>query len=65
MKVKNSYGTEIDYELAVHFMDDEIREKLHNELAPCTEQHFFTAYATAHKETFDEEWELDKYNPTV
>lgn len=65
MKIKNSYGTEVDYEVAVNFMDDEICEKLHNKLAPCTEQQFFAVYAKAHVETFGEEWELDKYSPTI
>ena len=44
-------------------MDDDIREELTAELAPCTEQEFFTAYAKAHAEKFGEEWELDKENP--
>ena len=44
-------------------MDDDIREELAAELAPCTEQEFFTAYAKAHAEKFGEEWELDKKNP--
>ena len=63
MTVKNTYGTEINYEVAVELMDDDIREELTAELAPCTEQEFFTAYAKAHAEKFGEEWELDKENP--
>lgn len=63
MKVKNEYGVKIDYEIAVMMMDDEIREDLSAELAPCSEQEFFDAYAKAHSEKFDEEWELDKPNP--
>ena len=63
MTVKNTYGTEIYYEVAVELMDDDIREELTAELAPCTEQEFFTAYAKAHAEKFGEEWELDKENP--
>lgn len=61
--VVNKYGTEVDYEVAVTMMDDEIREQLHAELAPCTEQEFFDAYAVAHEEKFEEEWELAKENP--
>lgn len=63
MTVKNTYGTEINYEAAVELMDDDIREELAAELAPCTEQEFFTAYAKAYVEKFGEEWELDKENP--
>lgn len=63
MTVKNTYGTEINYEVAVELMDDDIREELTAELAPCTEQEFFIAYAKAHTEKFGEEWELDKKNP--
>ena len=63
MTVKNTYGTEINYEVAVELRDADIREELTAELAPCTEQEFFTAYAKAHAEKFGEEWELDKENP--
>lgn len=63
MKVINMNGTEINYEAAVMLMDDEIRESLHFEIAPCTEQEFFTAYEKAHAEKYGEEWELSKENP--
>lgn len=63
MKVINMNGTEIDYDAAVELMDDEIREDLNFELAPCTNQEFFTAYEKAHAEKYGEEWELSKENP--
>ena len=62
-EVTNLSGTRIDFETSVQFMDDEIREELHNELAPCSDQEFFTAYEKAHEEKFGEEWELSKINP--
>ena len=62
-KVINRNGTEIDYESAVELMDDDVRESVAEELAPCTEQEFFTAYEFAHKKKFGEEWELSKENP--
>lgn len=62
--VKNQHGTKLDFDSAVVLMDDEIREGLHNELAPCAEQEFFDAYVTKHEEKFGEEWELAKANPT-
>ena len=61
--VVNEYGVEIDFEVAVMYMDDEIREEIHNELAPCTDQEFFDEYAKRHEEKFDEEWEMEKENP--
>lgn len=61
--VKNKSGVVMDFESAVHLMDDEIREKLHFDLAPCTDQEFFTAYEKAHEEKFGAEWELSKENP--
>lgn len=61
--VTNTSDTEIAYEASVLLMDDELREELHLELAPCTDQEFFTAYEKAHEEKFGEEWELSKVNP--
>ena len=44
-------------------MDDDIREQVNSELAPCTDQEFFSAYEKAHEEKFNEVWELSKSNP--
>ena len=63
-RVKNSYGVELDFEAALQFMDDEIRENLSAEMAPCSEQEFFDAYEKEHEKKFPEEpWELSKANP--
>ena len=62
--VTNLNGTRIDFDAASRLMDDDLREELHGELAPCTEQEFFTAYELAHSRRFGEEWELSKANPT-
>ncbi|OZG49833.1 hypothetical protein [Bombiscardovia coagulans] len=62
----NSNGTEFDanqWDAIVNLMDTDLREKLHNKLAPCSEQEFFSAYAKAHEETFGETWELDSEQP--
>lgn len=61
--ITNEFGVEINFDAAVNFMDDEIREMLHEEIAPCTDQEFFDAYCKAHEDKFDEEWELAKENP--
>lgn len=62
-EVLNQNGTRINYQAAAEGMDDDIREALHAELAPCTDQEFFTAYEAAHLAKFGEEWELSKANP--
>ena len=63
MKVMNNYGTEIEWSTAVNLMDDDLREGLNADLAPCTEQEFFEAYEKAHEAKFGDEWELAKENP--
>ena len=63
MIVKNNYGVEIDWNTAVNLMDDDLREELNADLAPCTEQEFFESYEKAHENKFGEEWELAKENP--
>lgn len=49
---------QVDFEAAVNLMDDEIRESLHMELAPCTEQEFFNAYCEAHEEKYGVEFAI-------
>ena len=56
--VFNSNGKELDFDAAVALMDDELREELHNAIAPCTDQEFLTAYEDMHSEKFGERWEL-------
>lgn len=58
MKVINRDGHEINFEAAVSLMDDELREELNRELAPCTEQDFFSAYEKAHEEKYGEEFQI-------
>lgn len=58
MKVINRHGHEINFEAAVSLMDDEIREDLNRELAPCTEQEFFQAYEKAYEEKYGEEFQI-------
>ena len=63
--VKNDYGVEIDYTDAVAMMDDDIRERLHLKIAPCTTQAFFEAYCVEHVKKFGEDFEFAKRNPVV
>ena len=46
------------FEAAVNLMDDEIREQLHAELSPCTEEEFLRAYEQAHLEKYGEEFAI-------
>lgn len=41
----------------VMMMDDDIREKLHAELAPCDEDTFLRAYESAHLQKYGEKFE--------
>ena len=51
-------GNLVDFDAVVNMMDDEIREKLHNKLAPCTDQEFMDAYVEAHEAKFNERFEI-------
>ena len=51
-------GNVVDFEAAVNMMDDDIREELHNKLAPCTDQEFMDAYVEAHEAKFNERFEI-------
>ena len=48
--------SEVDFESAVQLMDDEIRERLHSEMAPCGEQEFMDAYCREHAQKFGGEF---------
>lgn len=48
------------WDVVVSYMDDDIREVLHSELAPCTQQDFFRAYVAAHKNRFGEDFWIDE-----
>lgn len=61
--VENAHGREIDFDAACIIMDDDVMAAVHAELAPCTPQEFFDAYAISHFEEFGEEWELTKRSP--
>lgn len=51
-------GSEIDFEAAVNMMDDEIREELHAELAPCGNQEFLDAYVERHAHKYGEDFQV-------
>lgn len=51
-------GYEQDMDEVVNMMDDDIREELHNKLAPCTTQTFVDAYVVAHRAKYGEQFEI-------
>lgn len=48
-------GKTIAFDAAVNLMDNDIREDLHNKMAPCSDQAFLDAYVQAHAAKFDGE----------
>lgn len=52
--VLNDNGNWVNYEDAVFYMDDDLREEIHDELAPCKDQAFFDAYCERHEKKFGE-----------
>ena len=42
-----------------HYMDDELRERVAWELAPCSDKDFMGRYVYFHYETFAEEFEIN------
>lgn len=56
VKVHDTCGNEVFFETATDLMDDEIRESVHADLAPCTEQEFFTEYCERHFAKYGEDF---------
>lgn len=52
--VLNDNGNWVNFEVAVNYMDDDLREEIHAELAPCKDQAFFDAYCERHEKKFGE-----------
>lgn len=40
------------YDAAVELMDDEIREEVHADIAPCTDEEFLVEYMKRHKDKY-------------
>ena len=52
----NVNGTEVSMDAAVMLMDDDIREAIHSDIAPCTEQEFVDEYGRRHLEKYGEDF---------
>ena len=50
--------TKTDFAAYVNMMDDEIREDLHQEIAPCTDEEFLEEYKKRHFEKYGEEFTI-------
>ena len=46
-------------DVLVNHMDDDLREQVHRELAPCTDEEFLVRYMELHREKFDEEFDVN------
>lgn len=55
-KVFNVKNEEVDFDAAVTVMDDELREEINAEFAPCEPQEFFNAYSVKHRVRFNEDF---------
>lgn len=63
MVVENEYGVKFEFEVAKKTMDSAICKELDKTIMPCSEQEYFNAYAAAHEEKWEEEWELAAMHP--
>ena len=60
--IKNKHGQKLDFDAVTNFMDSDIRDYLHGELAPCSPQYFYDEYCKMHKEIHDKEFFTEKEN---
>lgn len=58
MKTVILNNEEVNFDACVNLMDDEIREAIHAELAPCTEQEFLDAYVDRHYDKYGEQFQI-------
>lgn len=58
MKTVLLNGSEYLFDACVAMMDDDIREELHGDIAPCTEQEFLDQYCKLHEKKYGEPFEI-------
>lgn len=51
-------GYEVDFDVCVNMMDDEIRESIHADMAPCGEQEFIDRYCQLHFDKYGEKFQV-------
>ena len=52
-------GEMVNFDVAVNLMDADIREAVHADLAPCTDQEFINEYAKRHEAKYGETFEIN------
>lgn len=52
----NDLGEWVDFGAAAALMADDLREEVHADMAPCSDQAFFEAYAVRHRARFGEDF---------
>ena len=51
-------GTKVEFEQCVNLMDDDLREEIHAEMAPCKEQEFLDEYTKRHEEKYGQQFKV-------
>ena len=54
----NGYYHEEDFDTCVDMMDDDIRERVEDELPPCSDQEFLDRYCQLYEEEFGDEFQV-------
>ena len=52
-------GEMVNFDVAVNLMGDEIREAVHADIAPCTDQEFMDEYVKRHEAKYGETFEIN------
>ena len=63
--ITNWYGIDYDFNTVIMAMDGDVRDKLHNDIAPCDPQTFFDEYCIRHFDKYRSNFEYDTRNPKV
>lgn len=61
--MNNPNLSDYTWEAILELMDDELREWIHAELAPCTRRKFLDAYCVRHLEEFGVPFEIARPTP--
>jgi hypothetical protein len=51
-------GEQVDFNVCVNLMDDELRELVHRDIAPCSDQQFLDEYCKRHFDKYGEDFTL-------
>jgi len=63
--IVTSHNHHFDLEDLVHLMDNDLREEVHSDTAPCEPQQFYDAHTSAHFKKFNNCWEPNNHNPQI